>query len=87
MRQMILSAVLTSCTHNNSSLNESAGSYGDLYFGIGHFDEATGKVAVATRLGALLSKPRAEYPQMLDETWSSLAQHFYDPSMHGVDWL
>ena len=63
------------------------GGYGQLYFGIGRYDEATGSVSIAARLGALLKRPRAEFPQMLDEAWASLAQHFYDPDMHGVDWL
>ena len=61
--------------------------YGQLYFGVGRYDEVTGNVGLAPRLGALLKRPKAEFPQMLDEAWASLAQHFYDPDMHGVDWL
>ncbi|MFC2164853.1 PDZ domain-containing protein [Acidobacteriota bacterium] len=34
----------------------------------------------------LLIKPRAEWKQMLRETWRINRDYFYDPHMHGADW-
>lgn len=34
----------------------------------------------------LLINPRAEWKQMLRETWRINRDYFYDPHMHGVDW-
>lgn len=32
-------------------------------------------------------EPRAEWPQIFDEAWRINRDYFYDPTMHGVDWV
>ncbi len=48
---------------------------------------APGKGPVAVGDIEVKVEPTAEFPEILDEAWRVNRDYFYDPNMHGVDWL
>jgi tricorn protease len=48
---------------------------------------AAGKGPVAVGDIEVKVEPTAEFPEILDEAWRVNRDYFYDPNMHGVDWL
>jgi tricorn protease len=48
---------------------------------------APGKGPVAVGDVEVRVDPTAEFPEILDEAWRVNRDYFYDPNMHGVDWL
>jgi len=60
----------------------------DQTYGIVDTEKAAkvGDGKLATETLEVRVEPRAEWAQMLRETWRLERDYFYDPGMHGVDW-
>lgn len=54
--------------------------------GISKIGVAAGDTKVITYSGDYEFKPKAEREYMFDHMWKQVAEKFYDPDLHGVDW-
>lgn len=54
--------------------------------GISKIGVAAGDTKVITYSGDYEFKPKAEREYMFDHMWKQVAEKFYDPGLHGVDW-